>query len=106
MTSDTTLSFEQITTIYQRRWKVEEYHLSLKQHASLAKSPTKTETTQTNHFFASVCAYVKLETLKQTTSLNHFALRSKLYLAALKSAFVELQWLQGNINANSLLTAA
>lgn len=106
VTSDTTLSFEQITTIYRKRWKVEEYHHSLKQNASLAKSPTKTETTQTNHFFASVCAYVKLEALKQTTSLNHFALKSKLYLSALRSAFTELQRLKEASNANSLLTAA
>ena len=105
-TSDTTLSYERITAIYQRRWKVEEYHLSLKQHASLAKSPTKTETTQTNHFFASVCAYVKLETLKQTTSLHHCALRSKLYLAALKSAFAELRRLRESLDANPLLTTA
>lgn len=45
VSSDTRLSYEQITTIYQRRWKVEEYHHSLKQNASLAKSPTKTATT-------------------------------------------------------------
>ncbi len=103
VTSDTRLSHEQITTIYQRRWKVEAYHQSLKQNASLAKSPTKTETTQTNHFFASVYAFVKLETLKQTTSLNHYALKTKLYVSALQSAFQELQHLKA---ANSYLTAA
>lgn len=106
VTSDTTLPCERITAIYQRRWKVEEYHLSLKQNASLAQSPTQTETTQTNHFFASVCAYVKLEQLKQTTSLNHFALRSKIYLAALKSAFAELQRLRETSHANPHLTTA
>jgi hypothetical protein len=103
VTSDTRLSYEQITTIYQRRWKVEEYHQSLKQNASLAKSPAKTETTQTNHFFASVYAFVKLETLKHTTSLNHYALKSKLYLAALQSAFQQLQLLQ---KANPYLATA
>jgi hypothetical protein len=106
VTSDTTLSYEQMTMIYKTRWKIEEYHHSLKQNASLAKSPTKTETTQTNHFFASVCAYVKLEALKQTTSLNHFALKSKLYLAALKSAFDELQRLHTLSNAHPYLPAA
>ena len=30
VTSDTTLTVEQITTLYQKRWKVEEYHKSLK----------------------------------------------------------------------------
>jgi hypothetical protein len=103
VTSDTRLSHERITAIYQRRWKVETYHQSLKQNASLAKSPTKTETTQTNHFFASLYAFVKLETLKQTTSLNHYALKTKLYVSALQSAFRELQRLQ---NTNSYLATA
>jgi hypothetical protein len=78
----------------------------LKQNVSLARSPTKTETTQTNHFFASVCAYIKLEALKQTPSFNHFALKSKLYLAALESAFAELRRLQDKTNAYSFLTVA
>ena len=48
VTSDLTLDANQIIAIYQKRWKVEEYHRSLKLNASLAKSPTRTETTQTN----------------------------------------------------------
>ncbi|CAM9436294.1 unnamed protein product, partial [Choristocarpus tenellus] len=27
--------------IYQKRWSIEEYHKSIKENASLAKSPTK-----------------------------------------------------------------
>jgi len=46
ITTDTTLSYDQITTIYQRRWKVEEYHKSLKQNASFGDSPTKNPDTQ------------------------------------------------------------
>ena len=69
---------------------IEVYHKSLKQNAGLEKSPTRTETTQRNHLFASLCAYVKLERLKITTKLNHFALKSKLYLCAVKSAYAEL----------------
>jgi hypothetical protein len=65
----------------------------LKQNASLAKSPTRTETTQRNHFFAAVCAFVKLETLRLKTKLNHFALKSKLYVSALQSAYEELRGL-------------
>lgn len=38
VSSDLTLDYERITTIYQRRWKVEEYHKSLKSNASLARS--------------------------------------------------------------------
>ena len=33
------LSYESITTIYKKRWNVECYHKSLKQNASLEKSP-------------------------------------------------------------------
>jgi hypothetical protein len=93
-TRDTTLTFDDITTLYQRRWNVERYHQSLKQNASLAKSPTQTVTTQTNHFFAALCAFVKLELLRSSTKLNHFALKTKLYVAALQSAFEQLRQLQ------------
>jgi len=91
ITSDTTLSFDQITTIYQRRWSVEVYHKSLKQNVSLTKSPTQTERTQTNHFFAALCGYIKLEMLKVETKTNHFALKTKLYVKALHSAFQTLR---------------
>lgn len=91
ITSDTTLSFTAITTIYQRRWNVEVYHKSLNQNVSLSKSPTQTETTQTNHFFAALCGYIKLEMLKVETKTNHFALKTKLYVNALHSAFQTLR---------------
>ena len=91
VTSDTTLNGNGIATIYQKRWNVEPYHKSLKQNASLEKSPTQTVTTQTNHFFAALCGYIKLELLKGNTQLNHFALKSKLYLHAIQSAYATLQ---------------
>ena len=91
VTSDLTLSYDRITTIYQKRWNIEPYHKSLKQNAGLERSPTQTVTTQSNHFFAALCAYVKLELLKVATHLNHFALRSKLYIRAIQTAFETLQ---------------
>ena len=94
VTSDMTLGYEDITTLYQKRWKVEEYHKSLKQNASLSKSPTRTVVTQTNHFFSALYAFVKLEVLTMKTSLNHFALKSKIYVSALKIAFEELKKLK------------
>ncbi len=94
VTSDLTLDCLTLTTIYQKRWKIEEYHRSLKQNAALAKSPTRTVTTQTNHFVAALYAYVKLEMLKVATKLNHYALKNKLYLSALQHAYRELQILQ------------
>lgn len=94
VTSDATLDYQRLTAIYQRRWKVEEYHKSLKVNASLAKSPTKTIRTQSNHVFASIYAFVKLERLKMATKMNHFALRSRIYLKAVQAAFRELQALR------------
>jgi hypothetical protein len=94
VSSDVTLDYERMSTIYQRRWKVEEYHKSLKVNASLAKSPTKTIRTQSNHCFASIYAFVKLERLKMAVKMNHFALRSRIYLKAVQAAFRELQSLR------------
>ena len=94
VTSDLTLDYTQITIIYKKRWKIEEYHKSLKQNASLEKSPTKTVITQSNHFFACLYSFIKLESLKSVSKLNHFALRYKLYRSALNQAFKELQELK------------
>src|SRR5215216_407709 len=90
VTSDLTLDFDRIHKLYQKRWSVEVYHKSLKQNAALERSPTRTETTQRNHLFASLCAYLKLEGLRWQTRLSHFALKSKIYAAALKAAHSEL----------------
>ncbi|HEX8845360.1 MAG TPA: transposase [Pyrinomonadaceae bacterium] len=90
VTSDMTLPCDRIQQLYQKRWRVEEYHKSLKQNVSLEKSPTRTTTTQRNHLFSSLCAYLKLESLKWQTKLNHFALKSKIYSSALKAAYSEL----------------
>jgi len=90
VSNDLSLSAEKFQTLYKKRWSVEEYHKSLKQNASLAKSPTRTVTTQTSHLFASLLAYVKLERLKFVHKLNHFALKAKVYLAALKMAWKQL----------------
>jgi len=69
---------------YQRveTLELEPYHKLLKQNASLEKSPTQKVTTQSNHFFAALCGYIKLELLKVATKINHFALKSKLYFQA------------------------
>ena len=85
VSSDTRLTWEQITIIYQKRWKIEEYHKSLKQNTSMGKSPTKTIDTQANHFFASILAYIKLEQLTLRLGIGHFRLKAQLYLRGLKA---------------------
>ena len=85
--NDSKLNFNDITTIYHKRWKVEEFHKSLKQNASLGKSPTKTVRTQSNHFFASLCAFIKLEVLKAKLKIGHFQIKAKIYSLALASSY-------------------
>ena len=41
-----------------------------------------------------LCAHIKLERLRSGAMLNHYALKPKLYLAALHSAFEQLQTMQ------------
>jgi hypothetical protein len=90
LSTDKKQTFQQIITTYQIRWEVEDYHKSLKNNASLEASPARTIQTQAMHLFASVCAFIKLEELKIKEHLNHFALKGRLYLKALKAAFEEL----------------
>lgn len=94
VTSDTTLTYDGITSLYQKRWTIEPFHKSLKQNAALERSPVHTVTTQTNHIFASLCAFIKLEKLKIKTKCNHFDLRARLYVRAVQSAFDALRLLQ------------
>jgi Transposase DDE domain len=96
VTNDLNLDATQITTIYKKRWKVEEYHKSLKQNAAFAKSPTHTIKTQTNHFMASILAFMKYEALKLKHQQNHFALKTKIIIAANKAALITLNNLTQN----------
>ena len=91
VSNDMTSSAERLYEVYQKRWRIEEFHKSVKQNASLAKSPTKIVKTQSNHIVASIIAYCKLEFLKIKTKLNHFALKYKLILRANQIALKELQ---------------
>lgn len=89
--SDLTCDYDAITTTYKKRWNVEVFHKSLKSNANLAKSPTRTTRTQSNHVFMSVCAAFKLECLSIKNKLNPFALCRKLLINASRAAYAELQ---------------
>jgi hypothetical protein len=82
--------------IYQKRWRIEEYHKSIKENTSLAKSPTKKVRSQANHIFASIVAFCKLEIMKITTATNHFAIKYKLLVVANIAAMNELVNLRKN----------
>ena len=90
VTSDLNLTYEQITTIYHKRWKVEQYHQSIKSNTAFSKSPTKTPTTQISHFIVSILAFAKLELLQLRKGKNHHALKSQILLKATKAAYDEV----------------
>ena len=89
--SDLTCDYDAMTTSYKKRWQVEVFHKSLKSNASLAKSPTQTIRTQSNHVFMAIYAVFKLQCLSIKTRINPFALRLKLLINASRSAYAELQ---------------
>lgn len=91
ISNDLTLTAGLFSTIYKKRWKVAEFHKSLKSNLGFSKSPTQTKISQTNHFFASIFAFFKLECLNIKAKLNHFSLKSKLYFSALRASLAELK---------------
>ena len=92
--SDLACNASNIEAIYQKRWKVEVFHKTLKSNTGLAKSPTKSIRTQINHIFMSIYAAFQLECLSLKHQMNHFALRSRIYIQALKHAMLELHSLK------------
>ena len=93
--SDLECDAETLKAIYKKRWKVEVFHKTLKSNASMAKSPAHTVLTQSNHLFMSIYSAFRLEVLASKLKLNHFELRAKLYLSALRSSFQELRLMSG-----------
>jgi len=91
VSNDMHCSAERLYEVYQKRWRIEEFHKSIKQNASLEKSPTKKVKTQCNHVYAAMIAYCKLEMLKFKTGLNHFAIKYKLIVRANQIAMQELK---------------
>jgi hypothetical protein len=83
-TSDLELSAEQIIQLYKRRWKVEEYHKSMKSNCSLGKCQARSLTAQQSHFYLTALAFLLLEKAKVKEDHNHFALKKQLNLLTIK----------------------
>lgn len=81
---------------YHKRWRIEEQHKSAKQNASIGESPVQLVAGRVNHVFCSFVGVVKLELMQVQNGLNHFALRNKLYLEALKASREELIRIRGD----------
>jgi hypothetical protein len=83
-TSDLELRAEQIVQLYKRRWKVEEYHKSMKSNCSLGKCQAPSLTSQQSHFYLAALAFLLLEKTKVKEDHNHFALKKQLNLLTIK----------------------
>ncbi len=92
--SDLECDAEALKAIYEKRRKVEVFHKTLKSNAAMAKSPSHTVLTQSNHLFMSIYSAFRLEVLANKLHLNHFELRAKIYLSELRSSFQELRILK------------
>ena len=86
VSNDLNLNGDQMATIYQKRWKVEEYHKSVKSNTCFARSPTLTMIMQNGRFIASIAAYNQFELLKMRKDRNHFALKRYINIMAIRQA--------------------
>jgi hypothetical protein len=96
ISNDLTADAASIKTYYAKRWKIEEFHKSIKSNLGYAQSPAHTVRTQSNHLFLAMLAFIKLESLKIPLKSNHFAMKKKLTINALKVAWRDLQQLKEN----------
>lgn len=94
VSNDLDLTARELFDTYGKRWGIEEFHRSLKQNVGLEKSPTKFETSQKNHIFASMLAWIKLEVLSLKNRSSHYGFKAKLYVKAIQAAFCELRHLK------------
>lgn len=83
-TSDLELGYDEIFTLYKRRWRVEEYHKSLKSNCSLGKCQASSHTAQKSHFYLAVLAFLLLEKAKAQENKNHFALMKEINICKAK----------------------
>jgi hypothetical protein len=82
--SNLELGYEAIFNLYKRRWKIEEYHKSMKSNCSLEKCQASSHRAQKSHFYCAAFAYLLLEKTKAKEDKNHFALKKELTILQVK----------------------
>ena len=84
VSNDLDLEREAILALYKRRWKVEEYHKSLKSNCSLGKCQASSHTAQRSHLYLSILAFAQLEKGKLAKGKNHFGLMRDINILTIK----------------------
>lgn len=95
--SELCLTGQAINAGYHKRWQIEEQHKSGKQNAMMGKGAASWVIGRVNHIFCSFVALVKLEKMRLKLTLNHFALKERLYLSALRASMASLTELRALI---------
>ena len=95
--NDLNLTYGQMNTIYKKRWKVEEYHKSIKSNCSFPKSPASSVASQKSHLIGSLLAFIKMERLKNSKHTNHFALKTLININATREAMKTIEELKSQI---------
>ena len=94
--SESGLTGEAVNAGYHLRWQVEEQHKSGKQNVMMGKGTASWVFGRLNHIFCAFVALVKLERLRLKCGLNHFALKERLYLSALRASMECLHGLRAS----------
>ena len=98
--NDLALNGDTLYDIYKKRWVIEEFHKNIKNHASLSKSPTKIEKSQSNHIYMSYLSYCKIEILKNLSCYdNQHQIKELLLIKANQASMAELIKLQNKIKS-------
>jgi hypothetical protein len=95
--SELCLTGKEINAGYHARWQVEEQHKSGKQNAMMGKGAASWVVGRVNHIFCAFVALVKLEKMRLKLNLNHFALKERLYLSALRASMASLAELRASM---------
>lgn len=82
--SDLSLTKEEVLHLYQRRWRVEQYHKSLKSNCSLGKCQASSHKAQQSHFYLAMLAFLQLEKARVGSGHNHFHLIKEINIATVK----------------------
>lgn len=76
--SDLEIKGSDILGLYQRRWKIEEYHRSLKQNCCVAGAQVYHPEAHRGHIHLAAMAFIRLERARSRSGDNHYELRREI----------------------------
>jgi hypothetical protein len=87
ISNDLSLTSASFLDLYQRRWKIEEYHKSLKQNLGLGKCQARSKSSQINHIYICIGLFFKILKSYKFDDLFLFSLKKILKIKALNASY-------------------